>query len=59
MLSKNCEYEIQEIIKEAALDYQQDPILAKACHEEVSFILLSSHCLFFSFTIYFTSWVTE
>ena len=35
MLSKNCEYEIEEIIKEAALDYQQDPILAKACHQEV------------------------
>ncbi|CAE1332042.1 GLG1 [Acanthosepion pharaonis] len=35
MLSKNCEYEIEEIIKEAALDYQQDPILAKACHQEI------------------------
>ncbi|GAB1597551.1 Golgi apparatus protein 1-like [Argonauta hians] len=36
MLSKNCEYEIQGIIKEAALDYQQDPILVKACHEEIN-----------------------
>ncbi|CAI9714844.1 Golgi apparatus protein 1 [Octopus vulgaris] len=36
MLSKNCEYEIQGVIKEAALDYQQDPILAKACHEEIT-----------------------
>ncbi|KAL3859180.1 hypothetical protein ACJMK2_009410 [Sinanodonta woodiana] len=35
MLSKKCTDEIYEIIKEAAKDYRQDPVLAKACKMEI------------------------
>ncbi|KAL3859182.1 hypothetical protein ACJMK2_009412 [Sinanodonta woodiana] len=35
MLSKKCTDEIYEIIKEAAKDYRQDPVLAKACKTEI------------------------
>ncbi|KAK3610023.1 hypothetical protein CHS0354_032371 [Potamilus streckersoni] len=35
LLSKRCTDEIYAIIKEAAKDYRQDPVLAKACRKEV------------------------
>ncbi|XP_013408738.1 Golgi apparatus protein 1 isoform X2 [Lingula anatina] len=34
-LSKNCEDQIGQIIRSAALDYRQDPVLARACEKEL------------------------
>ncbi|KAG1681674.1 Golgi apparatus protein 1 [Nymphon striatum] len=34
-LSRECELEIKHLIKDAALDYRQDPILVKACSDEI------------------------
>ncbi|CAH1779434.1 unnamed protein product [Owenia fusiformis] len=39
-LSRDCEDNIREVIKEAALDYRQDPMLINACKAQIT-----EHCL--------------
>ena len=40
MLSRDCEDHVRSKIREAALDYRQDPVLAQACRIEVSELAL-------------------
>ncbi|XP_064639932.1 Golgi apparatus protein 1-like isoform X2 [Lineus longissimus] len=35
-LSRDCEDNIRSVMKEAALDYRQDPLLARACQSEIT-----------------------